>query len=223
MKNDIILNGIYNEYKSERNKIFRDKGDVTDAKEYFIFDFYEPEIFITCQNIYSAEHQRKTRNFDIICRWYFGISKINKFKDYKIIFGTLTFTDEVLENTKSDTRRKYVRRFLQKNALHYIANIDFGEQKGREHYHFLAITEDGIKGKWKNGGAKYELVKLDKVDIKATKNYLLKLNNHSFKDTVKQTRLIKDRNHLGFDFDYLTRNIYFEEYRKFKIMVLSNC
>lgn len=223
MKNTIINNGIYEEYKSERNRIYREKGDVLNAINYEIFSFYETEVFQECQSIYSAEHQRKTRNFDYICRWYFGMEYMPKFKDCKLIFGTLTFSDKVLERTNSDTRRQKVRRFLQKNAIHYIANIDFGKQNGREHYHFLALTENGIEGKWKSGLAKYENVKLNKNDIKATKNYLLKLNNHSFKDTTRQQRLIKDRNHIGFDIDYLIDNIHFEEYRRFKLMVLSNC
>ena len=64
------------------------------------------------------------------------------------IWATLTFSDDVLNNTNESTRRKYVQKYLKSVSSHYIANIDFGSDKTyidrngveregtqREHYH----------------------------------------------------------------------------------------
>lgn len=118
-----------------------------------------------------------------------------KYKKYKIIFGTLTFSDETLEKTSKETRRRLVARYLKsdKNVVHYIANIDYGDEKEREHYHFLAFAKDKIEMKWNKGFSYFKELKQTRKDIKATTKYILKLNNHCFKESTKLERLIRDR------------------------------
>ena len=46
-------------------------------------------------------------------------------------FITITFSPETLENTNEQTRRKYVSRWLKSLTPFYVANIDYGKEKGR--------------------------------------------------------------------------------------------
>lgn len=106
----------------------------------------------------------------------------------------MTFTNEVLEVTSNRTRQRYVTWFLKDHTIHYIANIDFGAKNNREHYHFIALVDGKINCKdWKYGSSKFKFVPIEKTNLKRTKNYLLKLNNHSYKSSTKQQRIIRDR------------------------------
>lgn len=102
-------------------------------------------------------------------------------------FITLTFTDEVLNKTNSDTRKRYVKAFLKSISDMYIANVDFGAQNGREHYH--AIVEgvnkrDFSMDKWIYGFYNCKCIYRGKNSgVKLTK-YLMKLTNHAIKDTT---------------------------------------
>lgn len=58
---------------------------------------------------------------------------------YICYFATLTFKPEVLESTSKQTRRTYIARFLKEYTYYYIANIDYGSQKQREHYHAIVL------------------------------------------------------------------------------------
>lgn len=139
-----------------------------------------------------------------------------------MIFGTLDFKDEALENTSKETRRRYVTRFLNNNTFHYIANIDYGKKNGREHYHFIAMVEDKISIQdWLSyGGGKFQFIPFAKKDIKATKNYLLKLNNHSYKESTKQERIIKDRREDKI-IDFYIDNIAEKDFKRFKVLINS--
>lgn len=133
------------------------------------------------------------------------------YENYKIVFGTLTFNDEDLKINKL-TRRRYVQRFLKENVIEYIANIDYGKVNNREHYHFIAIIKENINTKkWKR------IINIKKVNIDSienTLNYVLKLNNHSFKDTTKNERILQDRDKF---IEKIVDTIYKEEYYKFKL------
>lgn len=99
-----------------------------------------------------------------------------------IYFGTLTFEDSVLSSVSKDTRRTYVRRFLKKNCLDYVANIDYGSLNNREHYHccFTAI-DDQFFDNWQYGFVNVKQVWSDN-DFRALSEYIVKLANHSIKD-----------------------------------------
>lgn len=97
-------------------------------------------------------------------------------------FGTLTFTDEVLEKTSPATRRQYVSRYLSAISSRYIANIDFGKNTDREHYHFIIDTPPV---KWQYGFMNSKRFPVH--DRKKVSNYILKYGFHS---TKKNSRLI---------------------------------
>ena len=127
------------------------------------------------------------------------------------IWCTFTFDDDALK-TSPDTRRQYVRRYLNAFNCPYIANIDYGHdneyisrhkkvQKGteREHYHALILI-DKMPLTWSNGWCFYERVKtkdkegnkLENVDRKIGK-YISKLTNHAIKESTKGCRVIYSR------------------------------
>lgn len=113
------------------------------------------------------------------------------------VFGTLTFTDKVLQSTSVETRRRYVARFLNDTCLTYVANIDFGEKNGREHYHFVAVPWSAQQKLdctyWIKhyGAVKVEPIHTTKDDTTRTLKYLTKLTAHAVKETTgKQYSLL---------------------------------
>lgn len=120
------------------------------------------------------------------------------------IFLTLTFRDDVLANTSEETRRRYIARFLKEQCQCYVANIDFGKQNEREHYHAVVVPKnDKIDGAFyleHYGNIDFERVRNRKNenDYQATSKrlakYVAKLVNHAIKETVRQNRVIYSRN-----------------------------
>lgn len=114
-------------------------------------------------------------------------------------FCTLTFTDDVLQNTSPDTRRQYVRRFLKDQLgeeRRYVANIDFGKVNGREHYH--AVIEGRLDPvAWKYGALNVKAV-CKTSEPKALAKYVAKLSNHAIKETCKRSVLIYSRQFNSF-------------------------
>ena len=129
-----------------------------------------------------------------------------------VVFLTLTFTDKVLQNTTEETRRKYVRRFLSERSENYVANIDFGAQNHREHYH--AVIDCKVPtSEWQFGHALAEIVQApeDKKRVpkrylnlseeeqkrlvkqdheKRLSKYIAKLTNHAIKETTRRSAII---------------------------------
>lgn len=143
----------------------------------------------------------------------------NKFKEILIlkqqienstlVFGTITLNDKNL-SMKENTYIRKIHSWLKSHFLIAILNKDFGDKTGREHYHFLGLTTEEVEcmnHKSKKGYLIYELkdktytmghepdlllVDLKKDDLDKTTNYLLKLNNHTSKDSTKsRVRVIK--------------------------------
>lgn len=108
---------------------------------------------------------------------------------HEVYFLTFTFNDDVLNSTNADTRKQYVRRWLSSNCLDYVANIDFGEKNGREHYHAVALCSSRPKMiDWSHrcGGFKCRRVNKDNsVSIQKIPQYINKLSNHSTKNFSK--------------------------------------
>lgn len=110
------------------------------------------------------------------------------------VFLTLTFDDETLKNTSAETRRRYVSRFLKENSTDYVANIDFGGKKGREHYHAVAVIDEKIDPhKWKYGNLDLKRIRNTHGDVEASTRYLVKLSNHAMKVDGCAPRLIYSR------------------------------
>jgi len=181
-------------------------------------EYFDKETIDNCFKIYNSTKRRKKENLNDLAKWYFAISKIKRYKDYKIIFGTLTFKKEILASTSKETRRRYVTRFLKENKKieHYIANIDYGKKKNREHYHFIAFSKEKIDNTWPNGYVWFKELKIDKSNLKRTIKYILKLNNHCYKESTKFERIIKDRNKENI-LDKTIKLLYEEEFKRFKV------
>ena len=110
---------------------------------------------------------------------------------------SLTFSDSVLDSTESSSRKQYVSRYLKSVSEDYFACIDFGKQKGREHYHaiistsleaeeFLVKRRSFFKFKdscfdWSYGFMSLRKIKTDEFDIYKTLNYALKASNYAYK------------------------------------------
>lgn len=193
MKNTIITNGVYENFLSYKKYLYLLDKSQNNREKYQ--GYFSDDELDECFKIYNATRQRKRNNWYELCKWVYAIDKIPRYKNSKILFGTLTFTNETLAKTNPRTRQRYITWFLKDRSLHYIANIDFGKKNNREHYHFVALVDEKLSCKdWKYGSSKFQFVALESKDLKRTKNYLLKLNNHSYKDSTKQTRIIRDRN-----------------------------
>lgn len=106
------------------------------------------------------------------------------------VFLTLTFTDEVLQKTSQETRRRYVARFLKEVSGDYVANIDFSPDINREHYHAVVIKRVDLKS-WSYGFAYAEKVRCHVSDLARVSKYITKLTAHALK--VDATRLIYSR------------------------------
>lgn len=118
----------------------------------------------------------------------------------KALFITLTFTDEVLKTTSENTRRTYVARFCKEYGLSYVANEDFGEEKGREHYHSVMYpkNEDIEVLKWDYGFILAKPIRRSSNDLGAVSRYVTKLSYHSVKDTASMKRIIYSRKNNEF-------------------------
>lgn len=112
------------------------------------------------------------------------------------VFITLTFSDAKIDlnETKRETRRKYVQRFLNDLKANYVANIDFGEKNGREHYHALVQLSAIDCHKWIYGAMNVQRVRSEResTDIKLAK-YIAKLTNHAIKESVQNNRIMYSR------------------------------
>lgn len=168
MKNTIIANGVYENFLEVKRSFYLSAEDHNNKEVYY--SYFDKEVVDSCFKIYNATRQRKKNNWNEICKWCYAIDKISIFKDKKIIFGTLTFTNEVLEVTSNRTRQRYVTWFLKDHTIHYIANIDFGAKNNREHYHFIALVDGKINCKdWKYGSSKFKFVPIEKTNLKERK------------------------------------------------------
>lgn len=108
----------------------------------------------------------------------------------KGLFITLTFNDDSLNQMSYDERRNYIKAYLTKYFYEYVANLDYGGMKGREHYHAVGIP------KQKLNHLDYELGAINFIRLydnsKKLSQYIAKLTNHGIKKTVK-SKLIYSR------------------------------
>lgn len=114
------------------------------------------------------------------------------------IFATLTFSDDVLNVTSVDSRRKYVSRYLKTQSDYYLANIDFGNDDKythREHYHAIIVSEKIDTTFWNDnfGFTWVERIKNHQLSDKKLAKYVSKLTNHAIKDSTKRQCYIYSR------------------------------
>lgn len=112
------------------------------------------------------------------------------------LFLTLTFNDNTLNQTSADTRRQYVRKYLKQFNCSYVANIDFGKDNGREHYHAVINSSHIDLSLWRSyGNINVERVRNKSIELSKTRlaKYISKLSNHAVKETTKRCCLIYSR------------------------------
>lgn len=157
---------------------------------------YSKLLFHECEKIYSAFNQRKKRLR----------SKIqDMFDNYDtIVFCTLTFSDDYLDNSNESARRDKVQRWFKhcaQFAIDYVpfcANIDFGSFYEREHYHGIIACEVPkiMLDFWRDNygkQVKLQLVRKSTADKQALSTYINKLTNHAVKESTKRSHLIYSR------------------------------
>ena len=108
-------------------------------------------------------------------------------------FITITFSPETLAKTNEKTRRVYVSRWLKSLTPFYVANIDYGKNKGREHYHAVITSDERPPKTWSYGFIDILKVKTTENDTKRISKYISKLTNHAIKNTTKSKRIIYSR------------------------------
>lgn len=112
------------------------------------------------------------------------------------VFITLTFNNSTLDNTTEKQRRVAVSRYLKQYGCMYVANIDYGGKKGREHYHALINCDKIDFSSWrKYGNINAQRVRNKDIESDKTKlsKYISKLSNHAIKETTKRSCLIYSR------------------------------
>lgn len=137
-----------------------------------------------CINIINAKNHRYSRL----------LKRISMFLETgTCYFVTLTWRDDILQDPKKpeEVRRRYVRRFLKKIAPLYIANIDFGDQTQREHYHAVIRTDDPDEIQtWPYGFVNVQKIRYDRKSMEKISHYVTKLANHAKKDSTQNRRVI---------------------------------
>ena len=154
----------------------------------FCLDTY-PEFFDSIEDVLLC--QRYCKNFyNRNIRLSKKIEKI--ITDYESpVFITLTFNDSSLDFLSYETRRKYVRRWLNSQGVLYVANVDFGKENGREHYHGVVNKRIDPKS-WQYGSCNCEMIY--NKNCKALAKYINKLTNHALKDSANNgARIIYSR------------------------------
>ena len=142
--------------------------------------------------IWSSNKKRKQRLLKRVSRIV---------KSEKAIFLTLTFNDSFFARSTSETtRRRYISRFLKEQCSYYVANVDYGDKNGREHYHALVIPKnDLIDYKPYLAFFNKSCIYAERVDTSESSQvnislYISKLTNHALKTSGRYKRLIYSRN-----------------------------
>lgn len=139
----------------------------------------------------DAKHQRNKRLYRRVA---------NIVKTNRALFITLTFNNEFFSRDLNDESiARIVKRYLKANCKQYVANIDFGGNKGRLHYHAIVEPlEDKLNLKqWRdmtnNSNINVKHIITNDLSVIRTAKYINKLTNHSLKDNGYYKRLIFSR------------------------------
>lgn len=133
-----------------------------------------------CYQLNNAKYKRKVRLQDYIQLM------LEKFD--KVYFLTLTFSDKY-NNASDETKRKYVTRCLKALTPYYVANVDYGKEFGRLHYH--AITTQPLTQEfWKYGFINCQEIRNTPTDTEKVAKYCVKFSNHALKETNKTQKCL---------------------------------
>ncbi len=134
----------------------------------------------------------KRANLDsqIICRLRSRIDLMLNLGE--CIFLTFTFTDRSLAVYSIDYLRLCVKRFLNAYSSLYIANVDYGKENGRIHFHAIALASHIYLKSWKFGALNAERIHTTE-DSLCLARYVGKLANHSVKESTRRESIIYSR------------------------------
>lgn len=147
-------------------------------------------VFYECERINKATFNRVVRLKKRITEMML---------DGQCLFATLTFTDDCLNRSSVEDRRRYVQRYLKSLGCRYVANIDYGGKNGREHYHAIIRIDKINLGKDNYWTRNYGNINIEKVRIKnaspskSLAKYISKLTNHAIKESTKRSCYIYSR------------------------------
>lgn len=108
------------------------------------------------------------------------------------IFLTFTFTDRSLAVYSTDYLRLCVKRFLNLYSSLYIANVDYGKENGRIHFHAIALASHVHLKSWKFGALNAERIHTSE-DSLCLARYVGKLANHSVKESTRREFIMYSR------------------------------
>ena len=171
-------NGLY--YPSLKNYSFE---KLENERKEFI-NFYGYTTFKIANNINHASYKRVARLKERIREAVLSGSAY---------FITITFNNDTLSKTNEKTRRLYITRWLKTLSPFYVANIDYGKTKGREHYHAVITSDTRPPKTWPYGFIDILKVKTTDNDTTRISKYISKLTNHAIKHTTKSKRIIYSR------------------------------
>lgn len=191
-------------------------------KNYFNLPFFKNDISINqakqiieqipiqdLQDCYKIIDNSKKKTNRIRKRIETMLFQLQFYDNLKAYFITLTFNDNTMNSTNEDTRHQKVFRTLKNlpGLIDYVANIDYGKENEREHYHGIILVNESFNfEKTKiNNLFKFSLPIWDKVGFsdlkevkilneKALSKYINKFTNHAKKDTTKKKRVIYCKN-----------------------------
>lgn len=172
---------------------------VKDIKYIKSLQFYNPDIAEALQESLDQMRNENKTYFDEACKIIESDRSRHKRLKHRIkkmlekgqcIFLTLTFTDEVLKNTSPATRKQYVIRTLKQITNDYVANIDFGKEHEREHYHAIIRADFYSQDSWQYGFSKGKPITYYTDDPQYVTRYLIKLTNHALKETCQRAQVI---------------------------------
>lgn len=149
---------------------------------------------IECMELLNNSYYKRLRRLRLYIEYMFYYSR-------EVYFLTLTFRDDVLNSTSELTRRRYIQRSLNDYSSYYCANIDYGAQNEREHYHACVVfkninTINLFKELYSSKFGFLSIQKVGKsyIDKERLSKYINKLTNHAFKDTTIAKRVIYSKN-----------------------------
>lgn len=184
-KYDLYLKTRLANYSMYCSSHFKDK--TFNEKLRFYYDYYLPsdlsyDEIIACEKIYNSFRKRQGRLRKRI---------ENMITNNNCLFLTLTFTDDVLNSTSFETRKKYVLRFLNNLNCAFVGNVDYGSENGREHYHCVVAIDNVSCNDWHYGAINFKRI-INKNSLALAK-YVAKLTNHALKESTNNARIIYSR------------------------------
>lgn len=200
LKHELLSNGKYELYVgiryAEYSKFCAEHYGTEINKKFEIYlgaeyNFTEEELKC-CRQLYDSRRKK--------------VERLKKKLEYRInnfncLWLTLTFRDDVLDNTSESTRHQYIQKFLKGlNIPFYVANIDYGDKEKneysleREHYHAIIQSDYFDMSLYKYGLSYVERIYNTTNSIARISKYINKLTYHAFKDSTRgQRRLIYSR------------------------------